>query len=124
MFGYGDVSRRGRVFHDPSPEELSSFRIIHVSYVDGTFCESILGTVPLASLGGRSPYEVVMGIKPRLPAALVAGQPVEPISIDEYVARLSRYFKETNSEVERVQREHAEASEPLGVGGWQRSLRR
>ena len=33
------------------------------------FCESILRMVPLASLGGRSPYEVVAGLKPRMPAA-------------------------------------------------------
>ena len=57
-------------------------------------CESILRTVPLASLGGRSPYEVVMGIKPGLPAALI-------ISTDEYVAWLSRYFKETYCKVEQ-----------------------
>jgi hypothetical protein len=57
-----------------------------------------------------------MGIKPRLPAALVASHPVEPISTDEYVAKLGRYFKETYAEVERVQREQAEPLESSGDG--------
>ena len=58
-------------------------------------CESILRMVPLASLGGRSPYEVVTGLKPRMPAALTPGHPVQYLEINEYVGRLQQYFQET-----------------------------
>ena len=58
------------------------------------FCESILMMVPLASLGGRSPYEVVTGLKPRMPAALTPGHPVQYLEINEYVGRLQQYFQE------------------------------
>ena len=65
-----------------------------------------------------------MGIKPRVPAALIAGHAVEPISTDEYVERLSRYFKETYAPVERVQREHSESLEPSGDGRLAAELKR
>ena len=51
------------------------------------FCESILRMVPLASLGGRSPYDVVTGMKPRMPAALTPGHPVQYLDVNEYVGR-------------------------------------
>ena len=43
---------------------------------------------PMKVLGGRSPYEVVTGLKSRLPAALDARAQVEFVTMDEYASRL------------------------------------
>ena len=80
------------------------------------FRESLLRMVPLAALGGRSPYEVVTGLKPRMPAALTPGHPVQYLEINEYVGRLQQYFQETYAEIQVIQRERAEAQEPRGEG--------
>ena len=40
------------------------------------YAESILRCTPLKALGGRCPYEVVTGLKPRLPRAISAGRAV------------------------------------------------
>ena len=77
-------------------------------------CESILRMVSLASLGGRSPYEVVTGMKPRMPAALTPGHPVQYLGVNEYVGRLQQYFQETYAEIQAVQHERAKAQEPRG----------
>ena len=34
------------------------------------YCQAFLRIIPLKALGGRSPYEVVTGLRPKLPAAL------------------------------------------------------
>ena len=62
-------------------------------------------------LGGRSPYEVVLGLKPKLPASLDPSVPVEHVTIDEYVAKVAQYCRETYDMVSRIQREAAEASQ-------------
>ena len=54
-------------------------------------------------LGGRSQYEVVTGLKPRLPAALDARSQVEFVTMDEYASRLRAYFTETYESVKRIQ---------------------
>ena len=36
------------------------------------FAECILRRSPMADLGNRSPYEVVTGLKPKMPAAMVS----------------------------------------------------
>ena len=48
---------------------------------------------PMAVLGGRCPYEVVTGLKPRLPAKLVGPGPVVAVEVNEYVERLREYLK-------------------------------
>ena len=72
--------------------------------------------VPLASLRGRSPYEVVTGIKPRMPAALTAAHPGQYLDVSEYIGCLRQYFQETYAEIQVIQRERAEAQEPRGEG--------
>ena len=53
-------------------------------------------------LGGRSPFEVVTGLKPRLPAALDVRSQVEFVMMDEYASRLRAYFTETYESVKRI----------------------
>ena len=53
------------------------------------FAERILRIIPLKSLGGGSPYEVVTGLKPRLPRALDVAQVIESVDVNEYVRRLA-----------------------------------
>ena len=54
-------------------------------------------------LGGRSPYEVVLGIRPVLPGALRPGASVAHLTVDAYAENLAKYFRETYQEVQRVQ---------------------
>ena len=75
------------------------------------FVECILRMVPLKALGGRSPFEVVTGLRPRLPAALNSAIPVGHVSISEYVGKLRDYFRESHSEIQRVQQAAVEDRE-------------
>ena len=80
------------------------------------FAQSVLRMVPLKALNGRSPYEVVLGLKFKLPSSLLAAHQVESISTDEYVERLGRFFNETYRELERTFEASAEKQEGTGTG--------
>ena len=72
--------------------------------------------VSMKVLNGRSPFEVVLGFRPRLPSSLVSQLPVEEISTDEYVARLGKYFAELHSEITKQFSEHEEDLSGRGKG--------
>jgi hypothetical protein len=58
------------------------------------YAECILRITPLESLMGRSPYQVVTGLRPKLPRALMgSSNAVEPIGIDRYVGNLLNYLR-------------------------------
>ena len=78
------------------------------------YCECILRITPLKSLGGRSPYQVVTGLIPRLPRALLAEGPLGVLSPNEYVDRLTRYLKSCYDDIQRHQREIREDEEAAG----------
>ena len=80
------------------------------------FAECILRISPMAVLGGRCPYEVVTGLKPRLPAKLAGPGLVVAVEINEYVERLRGYLKGAHASVMRAQTEVVEAAEGT-VGG-------
>jgi hypothetical protein len=67
------------------------------------FAEMILRTTPMQVLGGRSPYEVVTGLRPTFPSMLNARQNVRELTVDEYSKEILEYFRATYREVERVQ---------------------
>ena len=67
------------------------------------FAENILRTSPMPVLGGRSPYEVVTGLRPTWPSMLDARHNVREITVDEYSRSLIEHFRTTYAEVERVQ---------------------
>ena len=69
---------------------------------------------PLKSLGGRSPYQVVTGLIPRLPRVLLAEGPLGVLSPNEYVDRLTRYLKSCYDDIQRHQREIREDEEAAG----------
>ena len=46
------------------------------------FAQGILRASKMPELGGRSPYEVVTGIKPKLPVAMVTEGPREFVPVD------------------------------------------
>ena len=50
------------------------------------YAQCVLRILPLKSLSNRSPYEVVTGLRPRLPSAMLARFPVQEITVDMYVA--------------------------------------
>merc|ERR1712079_874260 len=80
---------------------------------------ALLGAVratPMASLGGRSPMEVVMGIKPQLPATVQSRLPVEEIGVGDYVKHLLDYLEVTHREVLELARERAVEHEGKDAG--------
>ena len=82
------------------------------------FVEGHLRAQSMACLGGRCPFEVVMGVKPKLPQTLLASLPVESVSVDDYVKSLLQYLVYTHHEVHKKAKELAEATEGAqrGVG--------
>jgi len=67
------------------------------------FAETILRCSPMADLGNRCPYEVITGIKPRLPTAMLTEHPREHVPVTQYVQDLVRYMQETYRSVQRLQ---------------------
>ena len=67
------------------------------------FAECILRCSPMADLGNRSPYEVVTGLKPKMPAAMVAERDREFIPVTDYVIGLQQYMRDTYRTVQRLQ---------------------
>ena len=65
------------------------------------FAECILRISPMAVLGGRCPYEVVTGLRPRLPAKLVGLGPVVAVEVSEYVERLREYLRGAHASLMR-----------------------
>jgi hypothetical protein len=70
--------------------------------------ECILRIIPLKALGGRCAYEVVTGMKPKLPSALDPALKVEYLTLSDYCEKLREHFKDSHKQIERVQAETAE----------------
>ena len=80
---------------------------------------ALLGAIratPMTCLGGRSPMEVVMGIKPQLPATVQSRLPVEEIGATKYVRALLDYLEVTHREVLELARERAVEHEGKDAG--------
>ena len=67
------------------------------------YCECLLRVTPLQSLGGRSPYQVVTGLIPRLPRAVMADQASGAVSVDDYADRLVSYLQSAYKDIYRRQ---------------------
>ena len=63
---------------------------------EATYATFILRSSPMGCLGGRSPLEVVTGLKPRVPAVISAGLPVTMRGIDQYVKDLLTHLKDVH----------------------------
>ena len=75
-------------------------------------------------LGGRSPYEVVYGMKPRPPMTMHAALPqVSDVSVDEYVKTLVKQMSETYTDILKAARDQAEKDEELQKGSPSRQLK-
>ena len=80
------------------------------------FAAMILRSAPMACLGGRSPYEVVTGLKPRLPQTMYTGIPVEERGVNEYVRDLLTHLQEVHSSVQRTSLQAIERDETTLAG--------
>ena len=80
------------------------------------YAQCILRMAPMKALGGRCPYEVVTGLRPRLPAGLVGVAPVTHRSVDDYVSKLGVYLRGAHASVERATREAVAQQD--GESGW------
>ena len=49
----------------------------------------------MADLGNRCPYEVVTGLQPKMPVAMVAESGREFLPVTEYVVQLQAYMRDT-----------------------------
>ena len=87
------------------------------------YCQCILRILPMRVLGGRSPYEVVTGLKPKLPTALVAKFPVQEVSVDEYAAGLVEHLREAYQRVQALMQDVANAHEEAAPGKLSRELK-
>jgi hypothetical protein len=56
-------------------------------------------------LGGRTPYQVVMGFNPTIPRMVTADTPLQVVTVTEYSESLQEYFRECYNDVRRIQRE-------------------
>ena len=65
------------------------------------FVQNVLRTSPVKALGGRSPYEVVLGLKFKTPASMLGAVPVEERSVNAYVESLRQYLEEAHAELRR-----------------------
>ena len=75
------------------------------------YAQLSLRTIPMKALGGRTPYEVVTGMKARIPKTLMDAGIVEQTSVDEYVSELCKYLEKTYANVKRIANEALEAEE-------------
>ena len=66
------------------------------------YAQLMLRCAPMACLGGRSPYEVVTGLKPRFPRTVLGSVPVAEQSINAYVNDMMKHLREVHSSVQRV----------------------
>ena len=84
--------------------------------------QCILRSTPRRSLGGRSPYQIVTGLRPRMPRMLTQGLPARHLSVDDYVKNLLAYLRVTYDAVERIQAESIEGREMSVEGSAEREL--
>ena len=77
----------------------------------------------MKSLGGRSPYEVVTGLRPKLPTTLVGKFPVREITVDEYVEGLLDHLRLTYTRVKQLQSDAVEESGMQAPGSLERERR-
>ena len=76
----------------------------------------LLRSQPMECLGGRCPFEVVTGLKPRMPASMASGFPVEARDVNAYVKDLTQHLARVYDTVQRIKKEIAERDE-VGAEG-------
>ena len=80
------------------------------------YAQHMLRCAPMAALGGRSPYEVVTGLKPRFPRSVLGAVPVAERTVDSYVKDLMEHLREVHSSVQRTTLEVIEREESTMSG--------
>ena len=80
------------------------------------YAQLMLRCAPMACLGGRSPYEVVTGLKPRFPRTILTALPVEARSVEKYVTDLLAHLREVHSSLQRTTLETVEKDESTMAG--------
>ena len=119
----------GSAYHPQSQGQVESMHktlnLLVRALVDGhpekweetlVYAQMLLRSAPMACLGGRSPYEVVTGLKPRLPRTALGALPVELRTVNSYVNDLMTHLREVHATVQRVALEEIEKTETT-LGG-------
>jgi len=74
-------------------------------------------------LNNRSPYEVVTGLRPKLPSAMVARFPVQEITVDLYVERLLEYLRGSYHRVRQIAQDAMDEAEQAAPGRLENELK-
>ena len=75
------------------------------------YAQCILRILPLKSLGNRSPYEVVTGLRPNLPSALTARFAVQAMDVDEYAKGLIECLKSVYARITAMAQDEKDSAE-------------
>ena len=78
--------------------------------------EGAVRACPQKALGDRSPIEVVMGLKPKMPFTLSRNLPVEDVGVERYVEMLVEDLAEVYKEVYHQAEEEATPEEGAADG--------
>ncbi len=74
------------------------------------YAQCVLRILPLKSLGGRSPYKVVTGVRPKFPTAFIGEFPVREVTVDEYAEGLMGHLREVYRRIKKVQEDAVEGT--------------
>ena len=86
------------------------------------YAQCILRILPLKVLGDRSPYEVVTGLRPKLPSALLAKFPVQETTVDTYSEALIDFLRSTHMRIKALMQDAQARSEQEAEGSMSREL--
>jgi len=86
------------------------------------YAQCILRILPLKALGNRSPYEVVTGLRPKLPTAMVARFPVQEITVDLYAEQLIAYLRTMYARLKALMADAQDAAETEAPGNLDHEL--
>ena len=86
------------------------------------YAQCVLRIIPMKALGGRSPYEVVTGMRPKLPSSMLVRHPVQDMTVDEYAESLVEYLRDMNLRLRAQMQDAADAAEQDAEGPLSREL--
>ena len=87
------------------------------------YAQCVLRILPLKSLGGRSPYEVVTGLKPKLPSAMLVKYPVQEITVDSYAEQLVEHLRSLYHRLRALMQDVVDQNEQEAEGSLGQALR-
>ena len=60
------------------------------------YAQCVLRIIPMKVFGRQSPYEVVTGMRPKLPSSMLVRHAVQDMTVDEHAESLMEYLRDMN----------------------------